>query len=52
MIAREETLEVIKKLISIYYGCEDEYYINLAMSEIDRGFTIADVIEMMEHSEL
>ena len=49
---QEKTLATVKNLVKLYYGQEDEYYINLAMEEIERGFTVADIKEMMEQSEL
>lgn len=48
----KNTIEEIKKLVLLYYDCEDEYYINLAMSELERGLSIAEVEEIMKQAEL
>ena len=46
------TEETIKKLVFLYYGQEDDYYISLALDEIRSGLTIDDVKELMEQAEL
>lgn len=47
-----DNVAIIKHLVNLYYGQEDEYYINLALEEIERGLTIKNIQELMYFAEL
>lgn len=52
MMAQVTVKEQVVEMAKMYYGEDIEYYVDLAMEELQRGLTLQDVEELMKEAEL